>query len=106
MTDLEQPAVSDVHAWMDVESLSSIDDHIDAMITADSNLRRIAVLGSAQAHYLGGIRLVCQRHPGGELNFAALRRHVAKCAHEPGDVVPAPDDPRELGRASDGGGDR
>lgn len=90
-----------VQSWADVENLSSIDDHIDAMLTAGSALRRLAVLGSAQARYLGGIRLVCQRHPGGSMTFAELRRHVTKRPHSTGDVVVAPDDPRELGRASD-----
>jgi hypothetical protein len=98
--------VSAVQSWADVEDLSSIEDHIDAMLTATTSIRRIAVLGSAQAHYLGGIRLVCLRHPGGSMSFAELRRHAAKVAHEPGDVTVAPDDPRELGRSSERCDDR
>lgn len=93
--------MSAVQQWADVESLSSIEDHADAMITATSSVRRTIVLGSAEAHYLGGIRLVCQRHPGGTMTFRELRRHAAKHPHEPGDVVAAPDDPRDLGRAGE-----
>lgn len=97
--------MSVVQSWADVDGLSSIEDHVDAMLAADSNLRRLAVLGSVQARYLGGIRLVCQRHPGGAMSFAELRRHAATLPHEPGDVTVAPDDPRELGRSSDRGDD-
>lgn len=95
-----------VQSWADVEDLSSIEDHAEAMITAASGVRRAIVLGSAERHYFGGIRLVCNRHPGGSMTFRELRRHAAKYSHELGDVEVAPDDPRERGRASDGGGDR
>lgn len=90
-----------MQTWADVEDLSSIEDHANAMATADSAPRRLAVLGSAEAHYLGGIRLVCQRHAGGTMNFRELRRHCAKHPHEAGDIITAATDPRELGRSSD-----
>lgn len=95
-----------VQTWADVEDLSTIEDHAEAMATADSAPRRLAVLGSAEKHYLGGIRLVCQRHPGGAMTFRELRRHCAKHTHEAGDLIVAPDDPRELGRSSDDRDDR
>jgi hypothetical protein len=93
--------VSGVQPWADVEDLSSIEDHVDAMLTADSGIRRTMVLGSAEAHYLGGIRLVCKRHPGGTMNLRELRRHAANLEHQAGDVVAAEDDPRELGRVGE-----
>lgn len=95
-----------MQSWADVEDLSSIEDHADAMITADSATRRVMVLGSAERHFFGGIRLICTRHSGGSMTFRELRRHAAQHPHEPGDVLVAPDDPRELGRSSDIGGDR
>jgi hypothetical protein len=98
--DASAISTSEPRSW-DVAELATLDDHIVAMLNASSNLRRVAVLGSAESHFLGGIRMVCQRHPGsGEMTFRELRRH-ARLPHEPGDVVPAPDDPRELGRSSD-----
>lgn len=101
----ETPEIPAPRSWDDVTDLASIEDHIEAMVTADSAIRRVMVLGSAQKHYLGGIRLLCSRHPhSGEMTFAELRRHTAKHAHEPGDVTPAGENPQDFARTGDRSG--
>lgn len=81
----------------DVE-LSSIFDHVEAMLTATGTMARLAVLDSARRHGLLGLRVTCSRHRSGDMNFAELRRHAGKFDHEPGDVTPCGPDPRDLAR--------
>lgn len=91
-----------MQAWADVEDLSSIEDHANALVTADSTVRRLVVLNAAEERGYGGIRLLCLAHPStGDMSFRELRRHAIKFDHTDGDVVRAPGDARELGRASD-----
>lgn len=83
------------------DDLVYAEDHADAMILADSPSARAGVLASVEQRHLGGVRLTCTRH-GGVYTFAELRGHVIdrryQGDHQPGDVVPADADPRELGR--------
>lgn len=91
------------------DDLVYAEDHADAMIAATSASERAAVLASVERRHLGGIRVTCTRH-GGSYSFAELRGHLLveryRGTHEPGDVVPADDDPRELGRGGQTAADR
>jgi hypothetical protein len=82
------------------DDLVDVEDHITAMLEANTPAEAVAVLHSAQRRYLGGVRLHCTAHSC-VLTFAELVNHTARLHHAAGDVVPAEPDPRELGRGGE-----
>lgn len=82
------------------EDLVDVEDHIAAMVDANTPAEAVKVLHSAQRRYLGGVRLHCTKHDA-VLTFAELVNHTGRLHHEAGDVVPAEPDPRERGRAGE-----
>jgi hypothetical protein len=103
---MTSPTAGPSWAEVDVEDLSTVFDHIDAMLAARTTVRRLLVLASAEERRLGGERMVCHAHPAsGEMSFRELRRHCVKYDHTEGDVEAVPTEHRELGR-DDRGDDR
>jgi hypothetical protein len=76
--------------------LSGIDEHITAMVEADSGSAAIAVLASSNRCHLGGIRLTCDLHGGRDMTFAQLLKHTGLSHHEPRDIHVADPDPIEI----------
>lgn len=78
--------------------LSGVEEHIDAMLDADTPSAAAAVLSSALQHHLGGMRVTCDKHPTPDMTFAELLKHTERLHHQPGDVRPADPDPVEVRR--------